>query len=131
MLDTGTRRGFTLVEIMVTLAIIGFIIALAAPGFMRAREASRATACQENLVKILGAVDSWALEHDKRDGDTVAWESLVGKTLYLKKTPVCRAGGSYGGTFKVGTSPSCTYTTPLWFDTQGNKYKHTVSETRD
>ncbi|MBM3334917.1 type II secretion system protein [Candidatus Sumerlaeota bacterium] len=124
-------KGFTIIELMVVVAVIGTIIALAIPGLMRAREVSRASSCQENLVKIVGAVDSWALEYDKRDGDTVAWQSLVGKTLYLKKAPVCRGGGSYGGTFTVGTTPTCDYTPPLWFDTQGNKYEHTVSDATD
>lgn len=124
-------KGFTLVEIMIVVAIIGIIIAIAIPGFMRAREVSRATSCQENLIKIEGAVDQWAVEYDKADGATVDWSDLVAKTLYLKKTPRCRGGGSYTGTFTVGTTPSCTYTPPGWFDTQGNKYNHVVPDAKD
>lgn len=130
--ETSRRRtrGFTLVEIMIVVAIIGVIIAIAIPGFMRAREVSRATSCQENLIKIEGAVDSYALEHDIPD-DTVlggGWSVLVGKTLYLKKTPQCRGGGQYVSAFTVGTAPSCTYTPPAWFDTRGEIYKHTITE---
>jgi prepilin-type N-terminal cleavage/methylation domain-containing protein len=123
-------KGFTLVEIMIVVAIIGIIIAIAIPGFMRAREVSRATSCQENLIKIEGAVDQWAIEYDKSDVDTVDWGFLVGKTLYLKKTPRCRGGGSYGGTFTVGVSPACDYTMPTWFDTQGEKFKHKVPDAK-
>jgi prepilin-type N-terminal cleavage/methylation domain-containing protein len=126
----GTQ-GFTLVEIMIVVAIIGIIIAIAIPGFMRAREVSRSTSCQENLVKIEGSVDQFAVEYDLTDGATADWANLVGKTLYLKKTPRCRGGGSYGGTFTVGTTPLCTYVTPGWFDTQGAKYLHAVPDAAD
>jgi len=119
--------GFTLVEIMIVVAIIGIIIAIAIPGFMRAREVSRATSCQENLIKLEGAVDNYALEHDMTDGSVLSgWSILVSKTLYLKKTPKCRGGGSYIKAFTVGTAPTCTYTPPAWFDTRGAMYKHTL-----
>ena len=123
-------RGFTLVEIMIVVAIIGVIIAIAIPGFMRAREVSRATSCQENLIKIEGAVDSYALEYDLTDGTEIAgeWNELISKTLYLKKTPRCRGGGRYVNAFTVGTPPTCTYTPPAWFDTRGETYQHTIVE---
>ena len=120
--------GFTLVEIMIVVAIIGIIIAIAIPGFMRAREVSRATSCQENLIKIEGAVDGYALEYDLTDGTVLSggWDVLVSKTLYLKKTPRCRGGGTYVTAFTVGTAPTCSYSPPLWFDTRGNIYKHNL-----
>ena len=124
-------KGFTLVEIMIVVAIIGIIIAIAIPGFMRAREVSRSTSCQENLIKIEGAVDQWAVEYDCSDGDTAVWTDLVAKTLYLKKTPRCRGGGNYPQTFTVGITPTCDYTPPGWFDTQGAKYLHMVPDAVD
>jgi len=124
-------RGFTLVEIMIVVAIIGIIIGIAIPGFMRAREVSRSTACQENLIKIEGALDQWAIEYDKKDGATTDWFHMVGKTLYLKKTPRCRAGGRYPDTLTVGVTPRCDYSTPGWFDTQGMKFKHCVPDSKD
>jgi prepilin-type N-terminal cleavage/methylation domain-containing protein len=124
-------KGFTLVEIMIVVAIIGIIIAIAIPGFMRAREVSRATSCQENLVKIEGAVDQWAVEYDGADGDVLAdWNDLVGRTLYLKKTPKCRGNGEYLYWDTVGQTPTCTYTPPTWFDTQDGKYAHDIPESR-
>ena len=87
--------------------------------------------CHENLIKIEGAVDQWAVEYDKSDGATAVWGELVAKTLYLKKTPRCRGGGDYPTTFEVGVTPTCTYTTPAWFDTQGDKYKHKVPDAAD
>lgn len=134
-MDTNQIRkrrsmGFTLIEIMIVVAIIGVILAIAIPGFMRAREVSRATSCQENLIKIEGAVDSYALEYDLADGVTLSegWSSLVAKTLYIKKTPRCRGGGTYVNAFTIGTPPSCTYVPPGWFDTRGEIYKHTIIE---
>ena len=124
-------KGFTLVEIMIVVAIIGIIIAIAIPGFMRAREVSRATSCQENLIKIEGAVDQWAVEYDKSDSSSCGWAELVSKTLYLKKTPRCRGGGNYPTIFTVGITPICDYVTPGWFDTQGEKFKHKVPDAAD
>jgi prepilin-type N-terminal cleavage/methylation domain-containing protein len=120
--------GFTLVEIMIVVGIIALVIAIAIPGFMRAREVSRATSCQENLIKLEGAVDSYALDYDLHDEAILrnGWNDIVGKTLYLKKTPVCRGGGEYVSCFKVGTPPTCTYITPDWFDTRGELYSHTI-----
>ena len=129
-IHTRQKAGFTLVEIMIVVAIIGIILAIAIPGFMRAREVARSTSCQENLIKIEGAVDSYALEHDWRDGRVLpgGWNDIVAKTLYLKKTPRCRGGGTYTNAFTVGTPPVCTYSTPGWFDTRGNLYRHTVKD---
>ena len=123
-----TLRGFTLVEIMIVVGIIGVVVAIAIPGFMRAREVSRATSCQENLVKIEGAVDNYALDYDITDSAVISggWSVLVSKTLYLKKMPKCRGGGEYVGAFTVGTAPSCTYQTPAWFNTRDGMYEHQI-----
>ena len=103
-----TKKGFTLVEIMIVVAIIGIIIAIAVPAFLRARENSRGRACQENLLKIDGAVEQWALDFRQSNGSTVNISGLVGTTLYLKRTPLCPAGGAYGTSFTVGVDPTCT-----------------------
>lgn len=101
-----SSKGFTLVEIMIVVAIIGILIAIAVPGFVRAREQSRARACQENLTKIDGAKEQWALETNAEADAAVGEDDLVGNDLYIKRTPVCPAGGDY--TYgNVGTDPTC------------------------
>lgn len=107
------KRGFTLVEIMIVVAIIGIIIMIAIPSFIRARETSRARACQENLQKIDGAKEQCALDENLGQGDPVTMTELVGPTLYIKREPACPAGGVYT-VGAVGTDPTCSYDAPDW-----------------
>ena len=100
-------KGFTLVEIMIVVAIIGLIIAIAVPAFLRARENSRGRACQENLSKIDGAKEQYALENKLSNGGTAAMSNLVGSNRYLKSTPTCPGGGTYTEG-AIGTNPTCS-----------------------
>jgi prepilin-type N-terminal cleavage/methylation domain-containing protein len=99
-------KGFTLVEIMIVVAIIGILIAIAVPGFLKARETSRRNSCQENLTKIDAAVQQYILEENLADwadaltalgGDTFAeWGAeLVGPNSYIRYEPICPSGGTY------------------------------------
>jgi prepilin-type N-terminal cleavage/methylation domain-containing protein len=106
------QKGFTLVEIMIVVAIIGILIAIAVPGFVRARTQSRARACQENLTKIDGAKEQYALERNLAQGATITLANLINTTdatqTYMKQTPVCPAGGTYTPN-AIGTDPTCSY----------------------
>ena len=92
------------------------------------RELRWAMKCQENLIKLEGAMDQWAIEYDKKKGTTVPLTALVGRDLYLKEKPVCPGGGHYPEVFTVGKPPTCDYKTPQWFDTQGDKFRHRIPE---
>ncbi|MFP4381089.1 MAG: competence type IV pilus major pilin ComGC [Candidatus Sumerlaeia bacterium] len=109
------RRAFTLVEIMIVILVIGILLGIAIPGWLKARAVGRARACQENLAKIDGAKEQYAIENNIAQGESIPGEfgALVGAELYLKKTPFCPASGNYNIN-SVGADPSCDYAAPAY-----------------
>ena len=88
---TSRKGAFTLVEIMIVVAIIGLLAAIAIPNFVKARTTAQKNACINNLRQIDGAVQEWALEMKKNTTDTVALSDV---TPYLKNSVVCPSGGT-------------------------------------
>jgi prepilin-type N-terminal cleavage/methylation domain-containing protein len=72
-LNSKNRGGFTLVEIMIVVAIIALLAAIAVPNFLRSRKRSQATQVLEDLRQIDSAVDQWAIENNKAGGSPVTW----------------------------------------------------------
>lgn len=106
-IKNSRRAGFTLVEIMIVVAIIGLLAAIAIPNFVKARSKAQQNACIANLKQIDGAVQQWALENKKTSTDTY---TLANVTDYLKgsTTPNCPAGGTYAPGASVANNPTCT-----------------------
>ena len=103
----NTRKaGFTLVEIMIVVAIIGLLAAIAIPNFVRARATAQTNACINNLRIIDAAKQQWALENDKTADAIPPAQDLL---PYFRGGifPVCPSGGGYTIN-AVGVPPTCS-----------------------
>jgi prepilin-type N-terminal cleavage/methylation domain-containing protein len=105
------RRGFTLVEVMIVILILGIVSVIAVPNFLSARTSSQKNSCIANLHTIEAAKEQWAMDQSKAVTATPTQEDLVGTVTggYIKYFPTCPAGGTY--TIGNMTSrPTCTVT---------------------
>lgn len=96
------KKGFTLVEIMVVVAIITIILAIAVPAITRMRQRADKEGCVANLRTISVAKKIWAIENVT---GAPSWDDLVPD--YIKRRPLCPIGGTYtiGG---IGAEPTCS-----------------------
>ena len=105
---TANRAGFTLVEIMIVVAIIALLAAIAVTNFLRARKRSQATRILEDLRMIDAAIDQYAIEANKSAGDTITWAQVRN---YLKTGSALEVSGGNDflgnsfGTFSVDAIP--------------------------
>lgn len=96
---TTKRAGFTLVEIMIVVAIIALLAAIAVPGFLRARKRSQASKILNDLRMISGAIDQYAIENSKKSDDVVEvidWTKYIKKDTVLYDTGQDLFGNDYG-----------------------------------
>jgi prepilin-type N-terminal cleavage/methylation domain-containing protein len=110
-----SHQAFTLVEIMIVVAIIALLAAIAVPGFLRARKRSQASRILNDLRMIDSAVDQYAIETNRKTGDTVAvtdWTNYVKKGTQLYNTGNSLLGSAYGAQVvdTIPQVPSADYT---------------------
>src|SRR5476649_2726923 len=94
----SSKAGFTLLEIMIVVGIIGLLAAIAIPNFLRARATSQANACINNLRQIEAGINQWAMETGQTSGAPIPGISTV--SVYIKlnssgSVPTCPANGIY------------------------------------
>lgn len=108
--NMSRKSGFTLVEIMIVVAIIGLLAAIAVPNFIKARENSQKNACIANLKQIDGATQTWALEQKVATGKAIDGTALFGANNYIRIEPKCPADAKAYTLLNVGDDPQvkCT-----------------------
>jgi prepilin-type N-terminal cleavage/methylation domain-containing protein len=108
-------KGFTLVEIMIVVAIIGLLAAIAIPNFVKARATSQANACINNLRQIDAAANQFALEQKKTTGNAISFPNDLTPYIRLNSAssiPGCPASGTYADA-SVGATPTCSLGTTV------------------
>ena len=113
-----SKTGFTLVEIMIVVLIIGILLAIAIPNFVSARESSRAKACVGNLKQIDSATQQYCMDKKLNASNYTSslptidtggnTTSLVGAAGYIRALPVCPSAGTYSVAAAITGTPQCT-----------------------
>ena len=115
-----SKKGFTLVEIMIVVAIIGILAAIAIPNFVRYRKQAQANACIGNLKQIQSATEQYLMANGEKS-EQLTLDAICGSTLYLKSKPVCPSKGTYTLGGSEENIPTCSFAA-----TAGSEYAHAL-----
>lgn len=99
------RRGFTLLEIIIAVAIVGILGTIATIHFIRAKEMANTNVCCTNLKQIQNAIQNWALDNNVELTDKPAIEDLVPQ--YIRTWPACPKKNTPYATTTVNEPPVC------------------------
>ena len=105
----SNKAAFTLVEIMIVVAIIGLLAAVAVPNFIRARLTAQQNTCIATLRQLEAAKQLWGLETRQAATAVPTDSDLVGPTLYVRNPPICPVGGTYSYN-AISELTTCTIT---------------------
>jgi prepilin-type N-terminal cleavage/methylation domain-containing protein len=95
------RLGFTLVEMMIVIAIVGVLAAIAVPNYLRYSTESRKNTCINNLKQIHLAIQEWAIEQKKGPSSTVEFNDI---RPFLKDSLSCPSGGrAFTDSYSIST----------------------------
>ncbi len=100
------KKGFTLVEILIAIAIMTVLIMIAVPAFMTSRASAQEKTCMANLRQMESAKGQFAMEEKLENGTDVSWDDIVPK--FIKQKPKCPAKGTYAVN-PVGDDPTCDF----------------------
>ena len=109
------KAGFTLVEIMIVVMILGVLLSIAITNYVRQRASAQANTCISNLLKIESAAAQFAVENRKRTGDPINFPDDLKPYIKLNtngQIPSCPASGTYS-IAAVGSNPVCSLGTTV------------------
>jgi len=116
MIKLKTSKGFTLVEIMIVVAIIGLLAAIAIPNFIKARNQARKNICISNMRTLYHALEEYMIDTNTESAVDMSLTGvpLIGATAYVKDKPTCPGSNADYANANTGAKPVCpssvTYT---------------------
>lgn len=107
-MSKGSREGYTLVEIMIVVAVIAVLMSVALPNYLKSGKNSAKNACLFNLRQIDSAMEQWAMDNNVPAGTVPSFSQESEIYAYIDGgTPVCPSGGEYS-LHTVGVRPQVT-----------------------
>ena len=116
LMKIRSKKAFTLVEIMIVVAIIGLLAAIAIPNFVKARRQARKNICISNMRTIFHAMEQYTIDENVAEDYALSDSAgpIFGAAAYIKEAPVCPEGSGAYTALSTGNEPLCpnsaTYT---------------------
>jgi len=104
---SGRRKGFTLVEILIVVAIMGLIMAIILPNYLKNRRDAQSRVCSTNLVRLLGAKQQWGFANSAEDDAVPTMDDLIPYLNRGQGEVACPSGGEYT-IGKMTNPPTCS-----------------------